>query len=136
MLLLEARGLLDRRRRHVSMSEPHKASFGGFDWFVSTIFILVDGEPSKAEAFLSVFVDTMAAMYLWPQRSLMSSLLKTDRDEIPLLYSTSCHLVELIIEAELPNVFSAFTLSGCTPSQVRRDNQASLFDRLINSGGP
>ncbi len=37
---------------------------------------------------------------------------------IPLLFSTTCHNVELILQAEVPHVHSAFKMSGFAPAQV------------------
>lgn len=116
--LAKSHALLQTQRRpQLSGSVTH---FEGFDWFLSTIFVLLAGDPSATIDFVRTFLNFMPSMYIWSQRSLRSTLLSNDRDSIPLCYSTCSHLVEAIVETELPEVFSAFTLSGCTPSQVRK----------------
>ena len=116
--LTKTQALLQTQRR--PQLTDRIASFEGFDWFLATIFILLDADPSATVVTLGTLFKFMPSMYIWSQRSLRSILLSNDRDSIPLCYSTCSHLVEAIVETELPEVFSAFTLSGCTPSQVRR----------------
>ncbi|KAJ3147472.1 hypothetical protein HDU89_005295 [Geranomyces variabilis] len=101
--------------------------FSGHDWFLSTVFILLDGHVSNTVDFLTHVAGYMPSMYLWPQRAHRSRLLNPNRMDIPLLYSTCCHMVEYIAEAELPTLFSAFTLSGCTPSQITQRWMRELF---------
>ncbi|KAI8922174.1 broad-minded protein-domain-containing protein [Powellomyces hirtus] len=102
-------------------------AFSGYDWFLATVFILIGGQPGPTLDFLSHIIGYMPSMYLWPQRSHRSALLLPHRQDIPLLYSTCCHMVEYIAEAELPSLFSAFTLSGCTPSQISQRWMREMF---------
>ncbi|KAJ3052354.1 hypothetical protein HK097_006475 [Rhizophlyctis rosea] len=86
--LTKCHALLQTQRR--PQPSESVANFEGFDWFLSTIFILLDADSSATLEFLRAFFKSMP----------------------------SIHLVEAIVETELPEVFSAFTLSGCTPSQI------------------
>ncbi|KAJ3208291.1 hypothetical protein HDU67_006913 [Dinochytrium kinnereticum] len=90
----------------------------GFDWFTATIFAVFNGSPHPILAFLEAFSKFAAAMFLWPHFSLSVRSNADDLGGIPLIYSCSSHLVEAILGEELPSLFSAFTLSGCTPSQI------------------
>ncbi|KAJ3065488.1 hypothetical protein HDU98_011144 [Podochytrium sp. JEL0797] len=103
-------------------------SFSGFDWFTATVFILNEGSLDKSLEFLHLFKNFSASCFVWPARGAYYSVLSlrekqsggdvSVNDLIPLSYSCCSFLVELILEAELPHIFSAFTLSGCTPSQM------------------
>ncbi|KAJ3109647.1 hypothetical protein HDU97_003123 [Phlyctochytrium planicorne] len=90
----------------------------GFDWFASTIFAAFGCSSEPALQFLERISGLMPAMFLWPHRSVNFQKNANGRGGIPLIYSCSSHLVEAILGEELPPIFSAFTLSGCTPSQI------------------
>ncbi|XP_013412261.1 protein broad-minded-like [Lingula anatina] len=97
-----------------------QGDYPGFDWFASTIFLLMNGNLERSWKFLYQFSTLVASGYLWIPRlhssvhlpqGLMSS-------GIPPLFSTTGHNVELILLAEVPEVFSAFKMSGYTVSQI------------------
>ncbi|KAJ3043748.1 hypothetical protein HDV00_004154 [Rhizophlyctis rosea] len=121
------RPLLHSQRRPPS-SPP---TYEGFDWFLSTIFILLDGDTTATAEWLQTFFKYLPSMYLWSQRSLRSGLLSSDRDSIPLSYSTCSHLVEHILEVECPECLAAFTLSGCTASQICQRWIRELFWNVL-----
>ncbi|KAJ3019597.1 hypothetical protein HKX48_001962 [Thoreauomyces humboldtii] len=125
-VLTESRKLI-RGHRSPLEAPASDTGFDGFDWFLSTVFILAEGQPKPTMELLSLIIGFIPSMYLWPQRSHRSNLLLGPRQDISLLYSTCCHLVEFIAEAELPTLFSAFTLSGCTPSQISQRWMREVF---------
>ncbi|KAJ3411726.1 hypothetical protein HDV05_001786 [Chytridiales sp. JEL 0842] len=110
-LMRKTRYLLVDTARQDTSKQPSKA----FDWFLATVFGLCDGSSNDTYEILSLIYGQMPSLFLWPFRSLHLSETPT---EVPLIYSCSCHLIEGILEDELPSVASAFTLSGCTPSQI------------------
>jgi hypothetical protein len=99
---------------------PVTPKYIGFDWFAGILSLLFGSSPSIMPkntlhffAVLQGVASLEAGLYLWPTRCAHIT-----QGDITPLYSTTMHLVETILELELPQVASAFTLSGCTPSQV------------------
>lgn len=92
----------------------------GHDWFVSTVFLMMYGDPDLSWEFLFKFSSLVSSGYLWVRRLHASVHLPVSLtvSGIPPLYSCSCHNVELILMAEVPLVYSAFRMSGYTPSQI------------------
>jgi hypothetical protein len=84
----------------------------GFDWFAATLYIINTGDLSATLSDLDMFSKCSDSIYLWSRSSVLNSI------GIPLVYSISCHFIESIVESELPLLSSAFSLSGCTPSQI------------------
>ena len=58
---------------------------------------------------------SQGALLCW-QQHVPQSLMQSG---IPVVYSSTCHNVELILQTDLPNVYSAFKVSGFSPAQVR-----------------
>ncbi|KAJ3111858.1 hypothetical protein HDU96_005284 [Phlyctochytrium bullatum] len=54
------------------------------------------------------------------------------RGGIPLLYSCSSYMIEAILGEEFPILFSAFTLSGCTPSQITQRWMRECFWNVLD----
>ncbi|KAJ3282413.1 hypothetical protein HDU79_009945, partial [Rhizoclosmatium sp. JEL0117] len=114
--------LVQKSAKSKSKTSVAYIPFVGFDWFACTVFILKECSSSKSFVFLHQLKSFSASFVLWPARAFYSSP-PTAKDQnnitedIPFSYSSSSFFVELILEAELPHIFSAFTLSGCTPSQ-------------------
>ncbi|KAI8822140.1 broad-minded protein-domain-containing protein [Fimicolochytrium jonesii] len=130
-LLHETRTLLRPHQKQPSeareTAQELSSTFPGFDWFLSTAFILLQGDKQRTLTYLTSLLPYLPSMYMWPQRAHRSRLFDPQRYDVPLLYSTCCHLVEAILETELPALFSAFTLSGCTPSQLTQRWFRELF---------
>ncbi|KAI9340897.1 broad-minded protein-domain-containing protein [Obelidium mucronatum] len=104
-------------------SVSNSMRFTGFDWFTATMFIMNECSIENTLSFLQQFKCFSASCLLWPvrglHRCLQSKQISMDfNNTIPLSYSCSSYFVELMLEEELPHIFSAFTLSGCTPSQL------------------
>ncbi|KAH6577024.1 hypothetical protein BASA60_004260 [Batrachochytrium salamandrivorans] len=93
--------------------------FTGFDWFISTLYIMTNGDAHSVRVFLSFFSARLLSYFMWPRRIMncgtVPGILGLHSE---LVGSTSCHLVEFILEDELPMISSAFLLSGCTPTQM------------------
>ncbi|XP_032231203.2 protein broad-minded isoform X2 [Nematostella vectensis] len=94
--------------------------YPGHDWFVSTVFLMFAGDLDQSRDFLFKFSSLVCSGYLWMRRLHASIHLPPSLtvSGIPPLYSSTCHNIELILQAELPLVSSAFRMSGYTPSQI------------------
>jgi hypothetical protein len=92
----------------------------GFDWFTATVFLMTSGNTDRAMKFLAKFSSLLGSAYLWTQRIHRSVLLPKSYilSGIPPIHFVTCHSVELILQLELPQVCSAFRMSGCSPAQI------------------
>uniref|UniRef100_A0AAR2LDU1 Protein broad-minded n=1 Tax=Pygocentrus nattereri TaxID=42514 RepID=A0AAR2LDU1_PYGNA len=94
--------------------------YPGHDWFSSTIFLLMGGDVGRSLSLLLRFSRLLPSAVLWPARLYSSMHLPVEMAQsgIPPLYSCTAHYVEMLLKAEVPLVFSAFRMSGFTPSQM------------------
>eukprot|EP00842_Homolaphlyctis_polyrhiza_P000608 jgi/Hompol1/1548/HPOL_005322-RA len=93
--------------------------YAGFDWLMPTLFILCNGDDDAAYEFLSKTLATrLPSVFLWSRMPYLAASSAGETGQQQPLGPTSCHLVESILEEEFPMVSSAFTLSGCTPTQM------------------
>ncbi|XP_072017190.1 protein broad-minded-like [Amphiura filiformis] len=97
-----------------------QGDYTGHDWFVSTVFLLMAGNRDKAWSFLHNFSSVLASGYLWMPRLHASTHLPVELavSGIHPVFSTTGYNVELILQTEVPHVYSAFRMSGYTPSQI------------------
>ncbi|XP_065444500.1 protein broad-minded isoform X6 [Chrysemys picta bellii] len=94
--------------------------YAGYDWFASSVFLIMSGEREKTLTFLQQFSSLLISAFLWLRRLHVSVHLPIDTAEsgIHPIYFCSAHYIEMLLKAELPLVFSAFHMSGFTPSQI------------------
>ncbi|XP_053566762.1 protein broad-minded [Bombina bombina] len=94
--------------------------YPGYDWFVSSVFLLMLGDSKKTLTFLLKFSGLLVSAYLWLPRLHKSKHLPADIAEsgIHPIYFCTAHYIEMLMKAEVPLVFSAFRMSGFTPSQI------------------
>ncbi|KFV49708.1 Protein broad-minded, partial [Tyto alba] len=92
----------------------------GYDWFVSSVFLIMSGDAEKTLTFLRQFSRLLVSAFLWLPRLHVSMHLPVTTVEsgIHPVYFCSAHHIEMLLKAELPLVFSAFHMSGFTPSQI------------------
>ncbi|NXS10531.1 BROMI protein, partial [Neodrepanis coruscans] len=92
----------------------------GYDWFASSIFLIMSGDREKTLAFLQRFSRLLVSAFLWLPRLHLSIHLPLTTVEYGIhpVYYCSAHHIEMLLKAELPLVCSAFHRSGFTPSQV------------------
>ena len=117
-----------------------QGSIQGFDWFVATVFLLMNGNVDKAWKFLHKFSTLHSSAYMWIHRShaSVSSFMSSfsihaihfcfaaqahlppsiSKSGIHPVFFSSCHNLELLLQAEVPHVFSAFKMSGFSPALV------------------
>ena len=95
------------------------SEFEGFDWFIATIFVMAQGQEDLAIKVLLWIQSTSVGPLVW------YLLGKGNTSEI-------CHLVEAKIEKEQPRVASAFTLSGCTISQLVQEWTRQVFWQYLD----
>ncbi|XP_069462707.1 protein broad-minded isoform X2 [Ambystoma mexicanum] len=97
-----------------------QGSYAGHDWFASSIFLLMFGDGDRTLMFLQRFASLLVSAFLWLPRLHISAHLSCDTADsgIHPIYFCSSHYVEMLLKAEVPLVFSAFRMSGFTPSQM------------------
>ncbi|XP_027704417.1 protein broad-minded isoform X1 [Vombatus ursinus] len=94
--------------------------YSGHDWFVSSLFLIMLGDKEKTLIFLQKFSRLLTSAFLWLPRLHISKYLPTDILEsgIHPIYFCGAHYIEMLLKTEVPLVFSAFHMSGFTPSQI------------------
>ncbi|XP_065537052.1 protein broad-minded isoform X1 [Lathamus discolor] len=92
----------------------------GYDWFASSIFLIMSGDGEKTLMFLKQFSRLLVSAFLWLPRLHISMHLPATTVEsgIHPVYFCSTHYIEMLLKAKLPLVFAAFQRSGFTPSQI------------------
>ncbi|XP_013814533.1 protein broad-minded isoform X3 [Apteryx mantelli] len=97
-----------------------QGAYAGYDWFASSVFLIMSGDREKTLTFLQQFSRLLISAFLWLPRLHISMHLPitTVESGIHPVYFCSAHYVEMLLKAELPLVFSAFHMSGFTPSQI------------------
>ncbi|KAH0622269.1 hypothetical protein JD844_024422 [Phrynosoma platyrhinos] len=103
--------------------------YASYDWFASSIFLIMMGDREKTLTFLQQFSHLLVSAFLWIPRLHRSIHLPLDTamSGIHPVYFCSVHYVEMLLKAELPLVSSAFHMSGFTSSQVI----LKLFQRIF-----
>uniref|UniRef100_A0A674H2U8 Protein broad-minded n=1 Tax=Taeniopygia guttata TaxID=59729 RepID=A0A674H2U8_TAEGU len=94
--------------------------YAGYDWFASSIFLIMSGDRERTLTFLQQFSCLLVSAFLWLPRLHLSMHLPVTTVEYGIhpVYFCSAHYVEMLLKAELPLVCSAFHMSGFTPSQI------------------
>uniref|UniRef100_A0A672TKX8 Protein broad-minded n=1 Tax=Strigops habroptila TaxID=2489341 RepID=A0A672TKX8_STRHB len=94
--------------------------YPGYDWFASSIFLIMSGDSEKTLMFLQQFSRLLVSAFLWLPRLHISMHLPvaTVESGIHPVYFCSAHYIEMLLKAKLPLVFAAFHRSGFTPSQI------------------
>ncbi|XP_009703475.1 PREDICTED: protein broad-minded [Cariama cristata] len=92
----------------------------GYDWFASSVFLIMAGDQEKTLTFLQRFSRLLVSAFLWLPRlhKSMHLPITTVESGIHPVYFCSAHHIEMLLKAELPLAFSAFHMSGFTPSQI------------------
>lgn len=108
--------------------------YAGHDWFASSVFLLMFGDSERTLTFLQRFSGLLASAFLWLPRLHISSHLPIDTavSGIHPVYFCSAHYVEMLLKAEVPLVFSAFRMSGFTPSQMCQHWLTQCFWNYLN----
>ncbi|NWW82396.1 BROMI protein, partial [Climacteris rufus] len=94
--------------------------YAGYDWFASSIFLIMSGDREKTLTFLQQFSCLLVSAFLWLPRLHLSMHLPVATVDYGIhpVYFCSAHHIEMLLKAELPLVCSAFHMSGFTPSQI------------------
>ncbi|XP_064641572.1 protein broad-minded-like isoform X2 [Lineus longissimus] len=97
-----------------------QGDYPGFDWFAATIFLMMNGHKERAWKVLHKISCLIHSAYLWMRRLHNSAQLSPEiaASGIPPVCSATGHHIELLLQAEVPGVSSAFRMSGYTPSQI------------------
>ncbi|XP_063773307.1 protein broad-minded isoform X2 [Pseudophryne corroboree] len=111
------------KQQQVSVSSPLRylhGSYSGHDWFASSVFLIMSGDSERTLTFLQKLSSLLVSAYLWLPRLHISKHLPVDIVQAgihPIFFCTA-HYIEMLMKAEVPLVFSAFRMSGFTPSQI------------------
>ncbi|XP_068087481.1 protein broad-minded isoform X2 [Hyperolius riggenbachi] len=97
-----------------------QGSYSGHDWFASSVFLIMSGDREKTLTFLQKCSSLLVSAYLWLPRLHISKHLPADIAQAGIhpIYFCTAHYIEMLMKAEVPLVFSAFRMSGFTPSQI------------------
>nr|XP_014349915.1 PREDICTED: protein broad-minded isoform X2 [Latimeria chalumnae] len=106
-----------------------RGGYAGHDWFASTVFLMMSGDRERVLQFLQFFSHLLVSAVLWLPRLHASIHLPANISEsgIHPVYSCTTHYIEMLLKAEVPLVFSAFRMSGFTPSQICQHWLAQCF---------
>ncbi|XP_071503621.1 protein broad-minded-like [Diadema antillarum] len=135
LLLKRARYFLHAQQRNLeSELRGLDNDYVGHDWFVCTIFLLFGGNKDRAWNTIHKFSSLLVSPYLWMPRLHASTHLPVElaMSGIRPVFSTTCYLIELILQTELPQVYSAFRLSGYTASQICQQWLSQCFWNFLN----
>ncbi|XP_054029949.1 protein broad-minded [Dryobates pubescens] len=112
--------LRQQRRTVVSSLCCLQEHYAGYDWFASSVFLLMAGDGERTLKFLQQFSHHLVSAFLWIPRLHLSIHLPvaTVESGIHPVYFCSAHHIEMLLKAELPLVSSAFHIAGFTPSQI------------------
>ncbi|XP_043942917.1 protein broad-minded [Protopterus annectens] len=111
------------KKQQTPVNSPLRCLQGGYaghDWFASSLFLIMSGDKDRALKFLQRFASLLVSAFLWLPRLYASIHLPVDiiKSGIHPLYSCISHYIEMLLKQEVPLVFSAFRMSGFTPSQI------------------
>nr|XP_033794937.1 protein broad-minded isoform X2 [Geotrypetes seraphini] len=97
-----------------------QGGYAGYDWFAATVFLIMFGDKERTLSFLQQFSGLLVSAFLWLPRLHVSIHLPVGIAEsgIHPIYFCSAYYIEMLLKAEVPLVFSAFRMSGFTPSQI------------------
>ncbi|XP_059368287.1 protein broad-minded isoform X2 [Carassius carassius] len=120
LLLKHCQEFLSQQRVSVTSElSCFQGGYPGHDWFAASVFLLMHGDVGRSLSLLLRFSRLLPSAFLWPPR-LHSSVhlpIEIAQSGIHPIYSCTAHYVEMLLKAEVPLVFSAFRMSGFTPSQ-------------------
>ncbi|XP_029452272.1 protein broad-minded [Rhinatrema bivittatum] len=108
--------------------------YAGYDWFASTVFLIMSGDKERTITFLQQFSSLLVSAFLWLPRLHVSVHLPVDTAEsgIHPIYFCSAYYIEMLLKAEVPLVYSAFRMSGFTPSQICQHWLTQCFWNYMN----
>lgn len=120
-LLLQCENFLQQQQ--VVLTSPLRCLQGGYsghDWFTSSMFLIMSGDGEKTLTFLQKFSSLLVSAYLWLPRLHISKHLPAEIAQAGIhpIYFCTAYYIEMLMKAEMPLVFSAFRMSGFTPSQI------------------
>ncbi|XP_075893672.1 protein broad-minded isoform X1 [Nelusetta ayraudi] len=112
--------LSTQRVKATSDLPPEQDVYPGHDWLASTVFLIMAGDMERSLSFLLSLSSLLVSAFIWPARIHASVHVCAEIAEsgITPLYWCTAHYVEMLLQAEVPLVHSAFRMSGFTPSQM------------------
>ncbi|XP_014204749.1 protein broad-minded-like [Copidosoma floridanum] len=83
----------------INYSKPER--YGGFDWFLATVFLICSGDLDKAKTFVNQILHFPSVMFMWPA---LEKVMDGDDKEESYTRLLFAHLLESIISLEFPTV--------------------------------
>ncbi|CAF1205961.1 unnamed protein product [Rotaria sordida] len=95
-------------------------AYPGFDWFSTSIFLLMGCDDIRSWRWLRTFSLLLPAGFLWHARLFNTPFVSNEMNINGLhpVYVGSGHCVELIVEQEMAPIFAAFRMSGFAISHM------------------
>ena len=127
----------DQSKQQVSTSKfAGSENYPTMDWFAAVLHLMFGSDAKRCCSFLSQYASTKESICIWPARGFMfrSCAINSETLSIelePLMYIVGNNL-ELIVEKELPNVSSAFRMSGYSPALVAQHWMRQCFLNILN----
>ncbi|XP_073428300.1 protein broad-minded isoform X1 [Dendrobates tinctorius] len=127
------------QQQQTTVSSPLQFLQGGYpghDWFASSMFLIMSGDCDKTFTFLQKFSSLLTSAYLWLPRLHVSKHFPVDirAAGIHPIYFCTAYYVEMLMKTEVPLVFSAFRMSGFTPSQICQHWLSQCFWNYLDWG--
>ncbi|XP_039276742.1 protein broad-minded isoform X2 [Nilaparvata lugens] len=94
--------MLMLRMVKLMFGRDEQETFTGFDWFLSTIFLISGGNVERCQNILSVLVTLSCIIFIWPSYAQFQG------------HSTDAfgHLLESMVAHEVPFAFNALRMAG------------------------
>ena len=93
-------------------------AFVGYDWFAVAIYALCENDKDLAIQTLDQYSIKPSSKFYWYQYGLEQELALTNDPSNAQRIAGIMFWIEALVEQTLPRVYSAFTLNGCSISQV------------------
>ncbi|XP_072355460.1 protein broad-minded isoform X1 [Scyliorhinus torazame] len=135
VLLMRCERFMKQQQTTISSSLCcQQGGYVGHDWFASTAFLIMSGDGERTIKFLQQFSSLLTSAFLWLPRLHSSIHLSVESAEsgIHPVYSCTAYYIEMLLKSEVPLVFSAFRMSGFTPSQICQHWLAQCFWNYLN----
>ena len=135
-LAAETRKADKNESEHKLVSASKFAESGRYpsmDWFAAVVHLMFGADSKRCCAFLSDYANVNESICIWPARGFMfHNGPKASTCELePLMYIVGNNL-ELIVEKELPNIDSAFRMSGYSPALIAQFWLRQCFINILN----
>jgi len=121
------------RSRHWLSEIKNSLMLPGFEWCLALFYMMfIPNEKETTFEFIKTILSSLHSVYLWTSNFFIKDEDRKDVERIHPSYSHMCHWIEDILERELPQIYAAFTLSGCPPAQICQHWLRQCFINYLN----